>query len=406
MEADTIIVGAGVIGTSTAYHLKRMDPERDILLLEREKRPGTGNTGKSAALYRNIFSSATSKLLSKSSIKYYLELGTKVQMNPIGYLWMFSDDQWNRSSEARSSLDPLRDEMENVDGTKISRTLKINTQSSGPFPSVEKGIWGRLCGSLSGMGLAQHYTEEFEKIGGRLETSKNITQLVLTGSKSRFSPWDDVKLRSIIDNEGNHYSAEDFIFTVGAWSQELLGRYGIFTGTLPKKRQMFGIKLDDPYQIAGDIDLDKVPALILPAGGTYVKPLLDRKLMILGLADDLGQPYGMDRPEPDEEYFRGGIVPVLNHYFPDLKDWELKMKWAGYYSYHWPDKNPVVESVKNITWAAGTSGSGIMKADAIGRVTASRILGEEITELFDGSRMTTWSLSLKERSVDIERFVI
>ncbi len=406
MEADTIIVGAGVIGTSTAYHLKRMDPERDILLLEREKRPGNGNTGKSAALYRNIFSSATSKLLSTSSIRYYMELGNRIQMNPIGYLWMFSKDQWNRTSEARSSLDPLRDEMENVYGTKISRTLKINTQSSGPFPSVDKGIWGKLCGSLSGMGLAQHYAEEFRKIGGRIKTSINITDLVLSSSKSRFSPWDDVKLRSIKDNEGNHYSAEDFIFTVGAWSQELLGKFGIFTGTLPKKRQLFGIKLDDPYQVSGDIDLDKVPALILPAGGTYVKPILDRKMMILGLADDLGQPYHLNDPGPDEEFFDKGITPVLEHYFPLLKDWELKMKWAGYYSYHWPDKNPVVESVKNITWAAGTSGSGIMKADAIGRVTASRILGSEITDLHDGSKMKTRSLSLKERSVDIERFVI
>jgi glycine/D-amino acid oxidase-like deaminating enzyme len=406
MEADTIIVGAGVLGAAAAYHLQRMDPQRSILLLEKEKRAGAGNTGKSAALYRNIFSSKTSKLLSASSIRYYLELGQKVQMNPIGYLWMFSKKQWEASSSALKGLDPVKDELELIDHEKISSMLNINREGKDTFPSVDHGIWGHLCGSLSGMGLAQHYTEEFEKLGGEIQTSTTISKLNLKGSKSRFSPWDEVGLDSVEDLDGNIFKARDFIFAVGAWSQELLGRYGIFTGTLPKKRQLFGIKVDDPYQVAGDIDLEEVPAMILPAGGTYVKPILHRRMMILGLADDLGQPYDMNDPGPDEEYFERGIVPVLDHYFPELKDWELKMKWAGYYSYHWPDKNPVVESVKNITWAAGTSGSGIMKADAIGRVAASRVLGRNVIELFDGSKILTDSVSLKNRDVDNEKFVI
>lgn len=406
MEADTIIIGAGVLGAATAYHLKRMDPERSILLLEKEKRPGAGNTGKSAALYRNIFSSETSKLLSASSIRYYLELGQKIQMNPIGYLWMFNDRQWEASNQAINRLDPPEDELELIDIEKISSMLNINREGKDPFPSVDHGIWGHLCGSLSGMGLAQHYAEEFEKSGGNIRTSTTISKLNLRGSGSRFSPWDKAGLDSVEDLEGNIFKGNDFIFAIGAWSQELLGRYGIFTGTLPKKRQLFGIKIDDPYQVAGDIDLEKVPAMILPAGGTYVKPILHRKMMILGLADDLGQPYDMNYPGPDEEYFERGIVPVLDHYFPELKDWELKMRWAGYYSYHWPDKNPVVESVENITWTAGTSGSGIMKADAIGRITASKILGKSVTELYDGSRIRTDSISLKSRNVENEKFVI
>ena len=128
--------------------------------------------------------------------------------------------------------------------------------------------------------------------------------------------------------------------------------------------------------------------------------------MILGLADDLGQPYSMDDRSNDEEYFNRGIVPVIEHYFPDLKDWELKMRWAGHYSYHWPDKNPVIESMQNITWAAGTSGSGIMKADAVGRITASKVLNIKTADLHDGSRMLVSDLSLKYRNVENESFVI
>ncbi len=406
MDFDTIIVGAGVLGASTAYHLKRLDPDRNVLLVEKEKRPGAGNTSRSAALYRNIFSSVASKKLATSSIKYYLELGSEVQMDPIGYLWMFSERQWKGSKRAVSTLDNEIDEVEILGPADISSLLNINTEGKGPFPEVGYGIFGHLCGSLSGMGLAQHYAGRFLELGGVIRNSTEIDGLILKGASSSFSPWDEAGLKSISTRDGKEIKAKDFIFTMGAWSQDLLGRYGIFTGTLPKKRQLFGIKVEDPYQIAGDVDLDKVPALILPAGGTYVKPILHRNMMILGLADDLGQPYSIEGPYHDEEHFNRGIVPVIEHYFPDLKDWELKMKWAGHYSYHWPDKNPVIESVQNITWAAGTSGSGIMKADAVGRITASKVLKIKTADLFNGSKMHVSDLSLKDRNVENESFVI
>ncbi|MGA1821264.1 MAG: NAD(P)/FAD-dependent oxidoreductase [Thermoplasmatota archaeon] len=356
MRYDHIVIGAGVIGSAAAYHLKRSSPDSRVLLIDMNGRAGAGNTSRSAALYRNIFSSRASRDLSTSSIRYYLELGFKVQMNPIGYLWMFSGDQWERSREAVSKLDPSADELEFVDRETIGRMLKINTSGSDRFPPVKRGILGHLCGSMSGMELAQHYTAEFESIGGEMGYDTEIIRIEMKGAGDRFAPWSDAGIETIADREGKEYSADSYVFCTGAWTHRLLSGIGIYSGVLPKKRQLFGIKLDDPYQAAGDIDLDRVPAMILPAGGTYIKPMLHKKLMLLGLADDLGQPYDMDDPNPDPEFFGRGLEPVLNHYFPDLKDYELKLKWAGYYSYHWPDKNPVVENVSNIYWASGTSG--------------------------------------------------
>jgi len=406
VDFDHVVIGAGVVGAATAYHLKRLSPDAHILLIDREKRAGAGNTAKSAALYRNIFSSRASKVLSTSSIRYYLTLGDKVQMNPIGYLWMFSDDQWNASSSAISSLDPEKDELSLPGRSEISRILKIRTEGKGLFPSVDHGIWGRLCGSLSGMGLAQHYADMFREMGGKTSLGNGIEEIVLKGRETRHATWGDKGIDHMVDSRGMELKARDHIFAVGAWSQELLGRIGIFTGVLPKKRQLFGIKVDDPFSVAGDIELEKVPALILPAGGTYVKPMLHRNLMILGLAEGLGQPYEMSDPSIDLEYFRKAIAPVISHYFPKLVDYELKMKWAGYYAYHWPDKNPVVEREENTFWVSGTSGSGIMKADGIGRVTASKVLGLDTAEMFDSTRIAVSDLSLRKRNVEMESFVI
>lgn len=406
MDFDHAVIGAGVIGASSAYHLKRLDPDSNVVLIDREKRPGAGNTAKSAALYRNIFSSRTSQLLATSTIRYFLTIPEKLQIRPTGYLWMFSRGHWEASSNALSKLDPVRDELELWDVDRLRKALKLRTDGSGPFPDINKGLFGRLCGSLSGMSVAEHYVEEFKALGGEVLLDKEVCGFELRNEGSRYAPWDEQGLKAVKLSDGSYVTAKKFLFCLGAWSQEFLGRLGIFTGTLPKKRQLFGIKVDDPSQVLEGMEPGNVPALILPAAGTYIKPLLDRKLLITGLAEDLGQPYSLEGTGPDTEYFLKAISPVLTYYFPSLKDWELKMRWSGHYSYHLPEKNPIVENISNIHWAAGTSGSGIMKADSVGRVAASGLLDISDTELFDGSRFPTRSLALRHRDVTVESFVI
>ena len=71
---DIIIVGAGIFGMATAYHLQRNNPDKKILVLERLDQVGQGNTALSAAAYRNMFTSKTNQLLSDSSINFYLHI--------------------------------------------------------------------------------------------------------------------------------------------------------------------------------------------------------------------------------------------------------------------------------------------------------------------------------------------
>ena len=80
MDYDYIIVGAGVIGCSTGYHLKRLNPDLKILIIEKNQRAGFGNTAKSAALYRNLFSSKISRTLAISSISFYNKIAEKIKV--------------------------------------------------------------------------------------------------------------------------------------------------------------------------------------------------------------------------------------------------------------------------------------------------------------------------------------
>jgi glycine/D-amino acid oxidase-like deaminating enzyme len=80
--------------------------------------------------------------------------------------------------------------------------------------------------------------------------------------------------------------------------------------------------------------------------------------------------------------------------------------WAGHYSYNTIDKTHYVFREGNLIVAAGSNGSGIMKADAIGRVVSSLYMQREKTTLYDGSVIGTSDLGVENRKVPPEHMVI
>ncbi len=406
MKYDTIIIGAGVIGASTAYHLKRLSPKKKILVVEKNDKVAVGNTSKSAALYRNLFSSRTSQVLANSSISYYESIADKIGLKELGYFWMLSREDYQRSKSGLNKLDENRDRFEILSVKEIPENLKVNTSKSKEFSEVECILYGHRCGSLSAIKLARYYATQFQKLGGEIQVHVEIKNINLTQKNRFYPPWSDVNIESITDQNGVNYASENYIFATGAWTNSLLVPYGIASQIYPQKRQMFTLRIK-PDQIAFDIK-KRIPILVLPSGGVYIKPVLQNSLIMVGCANELGNPYQMNvyPPDAEEGYFKNVIEPVLNHYFPQLEDYSLFSKWAGYYAYYWPDKNPVVEKVSNIQWVSGTSGSGIMKADAIGRIAAARSLDLKEVELYDETKFLVADLSLKKRKVDIEELII
>ena len=54
---DVLVVGAGIIGLSSAYHLKQNHPELSVLIIDRAPAAGQGDTAKSNAAVRDTFTS-------------------------------------------------------------------------------------------------------------------------------------------------------------------------------------------------------------------------------------------------------------------------------------------------------------------------------------------------------------
>ena len=63
IEADIVIIGAGIAGASAAYALA---PHARVIVLEREERPGYHSTGRSAALFSATYGNAPVRALARA----------------------------------------------------------------------------------------------------------------------------------------------------------------------------------------------------------------------------------------------------------------------------------------------------------------------------------------------------
>src|SRR6202011_1436371 len=69
-NADVVIIGGGIVGSSIAYHLTAAGC-RNVMVLERESHQGKGSTGKSMGGVRAQFTTPVNIQMSLYSIPFY-----------------------------------------------------------------------------------------------------------------------------------------------------------------------------------------------------------------------------------------------------------------------------------------------------------------------------------------------
>ncbi|MFN2221820.1 MAG: NAD(P)/FAD-dependent oxidoreductase, partial [Candidatus Promineifilaceae bacterium] len=94
-QAQIVVIGGGVMGASTAYHLAQKGCQ-DVLLLEREPFFGQGATGKCAGGIRYQFSTEINVRLSQISLpmleRFEDETGQSIDLRWPGYLFLLTNE--------------------------------------------------------------------------------------------------------------------------------------------------------------------------------------------------------------------------------------------------------------------------------------------------------------------------
>jgi glycine/D-amino acid oxidase-like deaminating enzyme len=80
--------------------------------------------------------------------------------------------------------------------------------------------------------------------------------------------------------------------------------------------------------------------------------------------------------------------------------------WAGQYDINSFDQTPIVESGAGIIYVGASSGSGIMKSDALARIVDAVYEEEPEAELYGGRRFRVSDIGVKNRRIERESLVI
>jgi len=425
-DCDVLVIGAGILGMSSAYHIKKNDPRKSVVVIDKYGGPGQGNTAKSEGAFRNTFVSETNFRLTDPTIDWFShlqnELGYDLKLAHIGYLWLFSEAQYSHVEEAFNAMQGRGVELRTFSKEALKRMIPdLATDFKGDeeaeilgLEDVDMGVLGVKCGSIDADALVRSYEAEFLKLGGEVRYGTAANRLILKPEEELGIPgepfvWQESRVAGAETSRGE-ILAETTVVAAGVWSERLLSPMGFDAAMRPKKRQLFVFK--DP-RLKGLLEVEDLneygalPLTVLPRAGVFLKAELTEGSIWVGCADNVGRSFGLeDDPQPEEEYYTNNVYHVLVKYFPCFRDVRPMNMWAGQYAINSFDEIPVVAPAPGLIYVGAASGSGIMKSDSLGRIVAALYAGKEEAELFGGRHFKVADLGIHNRNVEREEFII
>lgn len=426
-QYDAVIVGAGVIGMATAYHIKSQRPQDRVLVIDKLSAAGQGNTAKSAAMFRCFFNSHTNLTLVNTTVEFFKhiqnQLDRDLRLTWTGYLWLFSESRYKL-------IKPILKQMANeglrcdlYEAEDLAERLKVETEVNKDeeaqmmgLANIEKGVFIPKAGSIDIDLLVQFYEREFKDMGGEVRYNTRAERILVEAEEPLGMPdepffWQKSRAAGVSTNTGT-IRAKKTIVAAGVWANTLLNEIGVYTPMEPIKRQLFSVKasteqLKQLLNVKGFNAQDSIPFLILPEPTVYMKPALEENAFWLAYGDHFPRAFKLeDDPQPEENFYRYGIYQVLTKYFPQFSGAQLYGSWAGQYALNTIDGQPVIFEQNDLLVAGSCSGSGNMKCDALGRIAAALYRGEETVDLYGNETFRVSDLGMAQRRVEPEKLII
>ena len=200
---DFAIIGAGIVGLSTALHLQRQN--KNVLVLEKEKKPGLHQSGRnSGVIHSGIYYKPNS---SKS------ELSIRGRNLLIEYL---NEKGINYRQEGKVVVDNDLDKLENLqsrgkelemDGVDIVQDDDL--LSIEPNSVIKTGLFVPQAGVVDYGEVVRAYADEFIELGGEIQYIEEIIEIENLNNVKQ------------IKSKNNSFSCEFLINCAGLFSDEI-----------------------------------------------------------------------------------------------------------------------------------------------------------------------------------------
>ena len=367
---EVIIIGAGVIGCSIAYHLAKMGCH-DVTILEKNL-IGSGSTDRCAGGIRQQFSTEANIRLSVESVRFFErfeeEIGHPADFRQNGYLML-------ATTEAELEIFRQSVALQRSLGAEVNLLSSQEAREIVPGLNVDDVLGATYCsddGFDDPYSVVQGFASAARRLGVKIYQETDVTGITRTGRT-----W------CLTTSKGKLQSPTVVVAT-GAWSGQVGKMLGVDIPVHPSRRHIF---VTTPlHEIAKN-----APMVVEFCNGFWFR------------REGPGLIFGMRNPEEPESFdisvdwgFLPTIAETASHRLPFLKDMGVVRAQAGLHE-DTPDANAIIDGVpgmEGLYLACGFSGHGFMHSPAVGRLVASLVLEKQaISELapFTLERFKAWA---------------
>jgi sarcosine oxidase subunit beta len=350
--ADVVIIGGGVMGASTAYHLA-LKGCPNVLLLERESFFGMQATGRCAGGIRYQFGTEINVRLSLLSLpmldRFEEELGQPIDLRYCGYLFLLS---------RKEDVDTFRQQVEMQQRLGVGTEWLEPAQIADLAPLINlEGVWAGTFNARDGLAdpnsVVQGYVSGARRLGAKLLNDVEVTDIHTEGGQ----------VRSVVTNHGE-VATPTVVNAAGPWVGEVGKMAGVEIPIVPVRRQ---IVVTGPIpQVPPDFPfvIDFAPSLYFHREGAGI---------LTGMSNP-DQPVSFDQ-SVDEEWELVHLEAAMKR-LPILEQAGLASRWAGLYE-NSPDAHPILGRIPEVGGCyciGGFSGHGFQHGPACGLLLAEEIL--------------------------------
>jgi len=350
LKTKVVIIGAGMVGASIAFHLTRLG-EKDVFILEKSY-VSSGSTGRCAGGIRQQWSTRNNVRLAMRSVEWFKRMkedtGMDVEYKQGGYLILSFDEE-----EAEEFAENVK--MQKEEGLEVEVLTPKQVKRRFPYVNVEGVKLATFCPTD---GHANPHLANFAYIrrsvenGARLFTKTEVKEIDVSNGT----------VKGVWTNAG-YIECEVVINAAGPWSKDVGEMVGI---DLPTESYRHQILVTEPLENMMD------PMIISFSGNFYIRQTRHGSFL-MGQGDKDERP-GINRKVTAK--FLLEMVNKMSRRFPFLRNLRVIRQWSGEYNMS-PDAQPIVglsENVSGYFYAVGFSGHGFMVAPAVGEAIAEWIV--------------------------------
>ena len=365
-NASIVIIGAGVVGASVAYHLTDRGAT-DVLVLEAEPEQGRGSTGKATGGVRAQFETDININLSLFSLEFFRNWEHDCGYDPKGYLFFATTGEQfeylQRNVEKQKALG-VKD-VEVIDAKAIASLVPgMNCDD------IVGGSFGRHDGFIDPLAVMRGFTAGAISRGAKFEFGRRVTGIETTDGRVR-----GVRVNGLL------VECDSVVLCSGALAKGLAATADVDLPVVPQRRQIVWAQTREPLP-------PDMPMVIDIGSGFHFRPAVDfaerAAPSAKGGASDRDVLFAY--PDPDEpassntafdDAFVKKVYGRAKERARFLFESEVVRERcrAGLYE-NTPDHHAILGgcAIQSLYFASGFSGHGVMHSPATGRALSEIIL--------------------------------